>query len=131
MANWVSQEALGLPADSALLAGIGIILLVSAVAGYVVTQIFRAGLAGLVAHKAVNLAPWWWNAMLRLVSVMTGMAGGFLVQHDELGLGLGLVGGGLCTLIVWLAKARLKKMAQDAGLPPPPDQTIPPSPPPQ
>lgn len=110
---------------------IAFIVIGAAVVAWGLTAVLKLGLQGyLRAHEAAK-TPWYWDAGLRLFSIVAGAAVGMVAMANALGLILGASSGALSALIVWLVKRRIRKLAgaEVADLPPPIDitiQTIPP-----
>ena len=86
---------------------IAIILAVSAVASYGLTEVLRRGY--LAYKKTYDMdGLWWWAPSLRLLAMLIGTGVGVLLMYSWLGAGIGLIGGTLNTTVVAIVKKRLK-----------------------
>lgn len=98
---------------------------VAALVSLGVTHVLKLGLSGWLRTHPDAMAPWFWDATLRLTSILLGGAVGLLLMTNVVGFGLGAASGAINTLIVWLIKKRVRKLAGvEDTLPPNGDLTL-------
>ena len=85
-----------------------ILLAVSAVTSYGLTEVLRRGYVAYIKEHSITDRLWWWNPSLRLLAMIIGASVGCLLMTSWLGVGLGLIGGTLNTTVVAVVKKRIK-----------------------
>src|SRR5262245_31345439 len=91
-----------------LTAVIALVVVGAAVVAWGLTAALKLGLRGYLNAHAGATTPWYWDAGLRLFSLLAGTAVGALAMFDAVGAILGACGGAMSALIVWLVKRRIR-----------------------
>lgn len=83
----------------------------AAIVAWGVTLVPALAMRGWVA-RAHRVDPWWWTAGLRALSLVVGALVGWIGGDSDWGAIIGAGGGALCTVIVAVVKARIRKLRE-------------------